>query len=968
MTTKTQRPIYRGNPFWAISYAFTSLRNYPLRNMGIALVLAIGVALPTTVFVWSSTGTNMVTHQYFETHSFQMAMLPDAGENFESSRMGDAMTEVTASPYIEAAHLVPSTIGILAGGVFPEWSQYDMTGQVYRDGMKDMRVMLVTNDFLSNASVDFEYNGTFHLDPGQVLVSENFITYTEQVYNVTLTIGSTISFDLLQLGSHATAGDPNSLGAVRFSNLVIAGIYRSPTKRLLVTQVFPSMSRKNWDPMSLYTEPVLGLADSVMMLQSDAGEAVIANVRNRGFFAPVVFLRGSVEGLIEGGVGAIGAHLVSVREQLSEAYPKITIKGLSEIWSLDATIRTYLESQILTIIVFPVLIMSLMLTVFTSETSIARRKGEISALRAKGASFNQVFSTFMWESLVLSVLGFVIGVFLALLMAPLVGSASGLFQFDRTMMTEFVKYLTIPPLALVIAGALAMYLPASYLLHVARRIDVSEVGQPTANVPDEETEETSVLRYAVGLSLVLGFLLALPEIMAPRGAAAIGEIVLTTLLLFVASYFGSKTMRYVTSRLSGGTNFLLGEKALYLSRSLRKRKAQFIPLLVILTLTLTTTSMMIIQSSSFRATLDHEIGYAIGADLRVEGDVLPVEFNKSILQQPGVYRVTPVLQSIGSVGSNTFFLEGIDPLNYSKIGYFTQDSFVSGTAQQVLSALAETYAGIIISDFYSQLWNRSIGDSVTMTFSMVNGTRTMDFEIVGIMRSAPGFGMASVTDLPGRSFGSQLGFQVVGEGFALVNLDFLYREAYIHTADLFLADAVDFANITAAIESIQALGQLDVYSPLTFDIAAQSYSIDLFLSGINGLTIIAFVLCALMGLSAIALFLGSAVLERKSEYAIFRALGGTRRQVVSIVFGEFAGTVVAAIGISILLGLVFGYSMSLLTFGISPFSPILPEVLSFPLQIMGLTILAESAVMILSCYIPARRAGAVDPAVVLRNL
>jgi ABC-type antimicrobial peptide transport system permease subunit len=131
---------------------------------------------------------------------------------------------------------------------------------------------------------------------------------------------------------------------------------------------------------------------------------------------------------------------------------------------------------------------------------------------------------------------------------------------------------------------------------------------------------------------------------------------------------------------------------------------------------------------------------------------------------------------------------------------------------------------------------------------------------------------------------------------------------------------------------------------------------------------IAFILCVSMGLAAIALFLGSAVLERKPEYAIFRAIGGTRRQVVSMVFGEFAGTVIAAFGISIILGIVFGYSMSILTFGISPFSPVLLEVFAIPFTLMLVVLLLEIVVMIASTYLPALRAGSVDPASALRNL
>jgi ABC-type lipoprotein release transport system permease subunit len=116
------------------------------------------------------------------------------------------------------------------------------------------------------------------------------------------------------------------------------------------------------------------------------------------------------------------------------------------------------------------------------------------------------------------------------------------------------------------------------------------------------------------------------------------------------------------------------------------------------------------------------------------------------------------------------------------------------------------------------------------------------------------------------------------------------------------------------------------------------------------------------------LFLGSAVKEREWEYAVFRAIGGTKSQVVSMVFSEFAGSVIAAIGISLFLGVLFGYCMSILTFGVSPFSPIVGGVLRFPITMMLFILSLDGLTMLASCYIPASKAGAVDPATVLRNL
>ncbi len=969
MVERARDSQLKGSPIWALSYAMSSLRNYPVRNMGIALVLAIGVALPTTVFVWADTGTRMVVHDYFDEATYQMSLQLKPGQGYDWRLLDDILTTADEHPYIQYVHRVISTVGILQNDTLPEWASYDVYGLNYAYGIKDMRTILTNNQILGNWSREFTWEGNFSLSPGQVLVSQGFIDYTHEVHGINLEIGNQIDMDVFVHDQERSGRTPREqMYFAPIDNLTIAGIYQPRPVRTQLTDAFPNIMRLNWDPMALAGDPVLGLADSVMILDEDVGEGLTEEIGGWGYFKFAILLRASETALLAAGPGNIGDNLIAFKTTFEESFTTYQVSGLRDIWRLEASINTFLQSQVLTVIAFPVLIMSLMLTVFTSETSVSRRKGEISALRSKGASFNQVFATFMWESLFLSFIGLGVGIGLSFLLAPLIGSSVDLFVFDFSLYASYVANLSIPLLAVIIATAIAMYLPAAYLLHVARRIDVTEVGQPISEQAEEGAEVSGIRRYAIGLTVVLMGLILLPYIISPSGTAAVGDILIATLLLFVASYLGSRTMRLVTARVSGSTNFLLGEKALYLSQSLRKRKGQFIPLLVILTLTLTTTTMMLVQTSSFEATMANELAYSIGADMRIEADPMALNFNETLLQYPGVLEVTPVLETWAQVGTNRFFLEGVDAMSYARIGSFSENSFVGNDSSSVLAALDAQPNGIVISQFYSNLWNKTIGQSILAYYGGVNDTRVGSFQIVGIVRSAPGFGVASTQDLAGASFASQFGFQVGQGGFALVNLHYLMDVGSIQQTELFLVDTTCFTDVHPMITSLEQEKNLRVYTPDTFDVNTQSTSIRLFLSGIQGLTTISYLLCAAMGLSAIALFLGSAVLERRSEYAVFRAMGGTQRQVISMVFGEFAGSVVAAISISVILGFVFGYAMSIMTFGISPFTPVLPEILAYPFLMMLVTIAAESFVMLASCYIPAKRAGSIDPATALRNL
>jgi putative ABC transport system permease protein len=99
------------------------------------------------------------------------------------------------------------------------------------------------------------------------------------------------------------------------------------------------------------------------------------------------------------------------------------------------------------------------------------------------------------------------------------------------------------------------------------------------------------------------------------------------------------------------------------------------------------------------------------------------------------------------------------------------------------------------------------------------------------------------------------------------------------------------------------------------------------------------------------------VAERRREIAVRLALGATPSGVVRLILATGIGA--AALGIAVgLAGAVVGVRLlESLLYGIAPRDP-----LSFATAATVLLVTAAAA-----CYIPARRAAAVDPAVVLRD-
>ena len=384
-------------------------------------------------------------------------------------------------------------------------------------------------------------------------------------------------------------------------------------------------------------------------------------------------------------------------------------------------------------------------------------------------------------------------------------------------------------------------------------------------------------------------------------------------------------------------------------------------------------AVLIGKGGRTKKTLERKTGVSIQIDsddglVRIEGDDTPFNFTSVIYQIPGVVHVTPALEVEALVSDQYFFLEGVDALEYSKIGRFQPTSF-GEDAGLALERMHEVENGVILSEYLGRLWNKTIGDLVNISYMQEVGYSGVGtFNITGFMQSAPGFGAASTVGMSVNTLSHSFGFQVARGGFALVNLEYLRSISGYEFSKFFLVDLFDVADIEQILSLIEEQVDATIYSPHTASVAELSLEARLFLQGLTGLISVEIVVSLGMALFAILTLLGSTVQERAGEYAILRAVGATERQIMSLVFDEFSGIVIAATVLSFLLGTALGFVMSIVTFGISPILSVLLPALIIPVQVLIVILGFETLVLILSCYIPAKRVTKNDPATILRNL
>jgi ABC-type lipoprotein release transport system permease subunit len=365
-----------------------------------------------------------------------------------------------------------------------------------------------------------------------------------------------------------------------------------------------------------------------------------------------------------------------------------------------------------------------------------------------------------------------------------------------------------------------------------------------------------------------------------------------------------------------------------------------------------------------------QIDYFIGADLRVESEWVPSSRVSEIAAVPGVAEATALVRAYAVIGSTQLGLIGIDHEAYPVIGHWDLSSMLGGDPGTVFSRFDDDPYSIIFPATFAEQLGLIVGDSINMFVYDRSSVLVDDrvFPIAGLGHSAPGLGYFDLED-PARPPDTTSGFEFQESvAFALVHLSYL-QSFNITSSQLFFASLEPNIDVDQVQQDIMALGfPTAVHSPATFSLEAAYPDGYLFNRGVISILSIGFLACLSISIIALTLFVGVIVAERQTEYAIMRAVGGTRRQIVAIVVGEFIGLILASFIASVLLGSIFSWLLMNVLLNLFPFPYVIPFIIIPPWLLLLFMLVTVIAAMTVGTYIPARRAGRTNVGRVLRNL
>jgi putative ABC transport system permease protein len=319
---------------------------------------------------------------------------------------------------------------------------------------------------------------------------------------------------------------------------------------------------------------------------------------------------------------------------------------------------------------------------------------------------------------------------------------------------------------------------------------------------------------------------------------------------------------------------------------------------------------------------------------------------------PGVRTVAAanVVPMNGYFATTTFFLDGL-PTNDAPDAHYrmiSSDYFRalgirlrSGRAFTTADRADSSPVAIVNETFARQYWHG--GSPIGTRLRLADGDQVARVvEVVGVIADVKHFGLEKETTLEVYVPISQ-----VPEPTTIWLANNMYWVIETTGQPLAAANAVREA-IAAVDPAVPASFVRSMDQWLGVSIAPRRFNLEL----VTGFAAAALLL-AVIGVYTVA---ASAVAQRTREIGIRSALGASNAQVILLMLQSGLGPVLLGLIGGITSALFLGPAIAALLFGVAPHDP-------FALGIAAVTL---SGAALIASYMPARRAGKVDPAIALR--
>ncbi|MEJ6951060.1 FtsX-like permease family protein [Natronospora cellulosivora (SeqCode)] len=576
--------------------------------------------------------------------------------------------------------------------------------------------------------------------------------------------------------------------------------------------------------------------------------------------------------------------------------------------------------MLLLILSLPILGMIFYYIILAASLTIQKRSNEIALFRSRGAGIYQVLFTYLLEWIFISLLALIVGPYLGLFIARIMGAASGFLEFVNRealpvmvpMNTYFYAFLTI---AVAVLSCLFLIIPAA-------RESIVSYKQNLARNNKKQFWQRYYLDFILLAFSLYGYRELSRQISVMQRSAYSSDLLLDPMLFLIPVLFiataGLLSLRIIPYLLRFLT--IITEKLPEVSLTVTLRQffrnpGQYTPLLFFIIMTVS----LGIYSSSIARTMDRNYNdslmYRYGADVvlqerwnfdtdshairggrngedtqvdeRVNSDRQtvfepPFYIHK---QLPGVIDAARVMTkrgrvSIGQsiVGNST--LMAIDPVDFANVSWFRDDLTDIHWHYYLNALLKHSSAALVDRDFYEEE-QLSIGDWIRFNLG------GQDIEIF----------IAGVIDLWPTVYPNQ--FPLI-----VANLNHVQQQYIIEPYQVWLR-LEDGAEIQTIVDHLL---EENIYVSSVSDTRRKIIENrrDPQRMGLFGILSIGFVVAVLITVLGFFLYNFLSLKNRLLQFGVMRAIGLSLKQLIIMLSLEQFLTV----GIGFALGTIFGVIVS----------------------------------------------------------
>ena len=427
-----------------------------------------------------------------------------------------------------------------------------------------------------------------------------------------------------------------------------------------------------------------------------------------------------------------------LEEGMSEVLPETNFWHAPHDFFRDFNERRNLISRFLTALAIPVVGMIIYYLVLMASISVEQRKREIVIMSSRGGGRLHIVSSFLLEWLILGVVAILIGPFLGMFIARVMGASSGFLEFvDRTAVpAHFDRQAVLFSIAVVLFATIAGMLPVfgvfrhsivTYTRHYARfrrrtvwhRFFLDFVFLALAAFGYNSLRWES-FALAPGQNVPADPVLFFVPVVAILGVAL---LVLRIYPLLV------HLLRWITRSVPGIVWRLAIQR---LSRS----TIDYVPLMLLLAVTLSLGIYSATTARTLAVNLEDTIHYEIGADLStveewVDPDGYPDGFVQTLREPPFLGRIDiPGVESAARVFRGNADLRrterwsqrigaqfmAIEPYEFAMTAWYRND-FGAADFSYYLKAMSEHREGIIVATPIFERAELEIGEALFVVYN-----------------------------------------------------------------------------------------------------------------------------------------------------------------------------------------------------------------------------------------------------------